>query len=54
MNLNYDKDGLTYAVLSYLMWELTPIYWKLVHHVAPGEILAQRVFWSFILCLFFY
>lgn len=51
MNLNHDKDGVTYAVLSYLMWGLTPIYWKLVHHVAPGEILAQRVFWSFIFML---
>ncbi|MCZ8496144.1 EamA family transporter [Priestia sp. Y58] len=51
MNLNHDKDGVTYAVLSYLMWGFTPIYWKLVHHVAPGEILAQRVFWSFIFML---
>ncbi|MCQ9282912.1 EamA family transporter [Priestia aryabhattai] len=51
MNLNHDRDGVIYAVLSYLMWGLTPIYWKLVHHVAPGEILAQRVFWSFIFML---
>ena len=54
MNLNHDRDGVIYAVLSYLMWGLTPIYWKLVHHVAPGEILAQRVFGLLFLCLFFY
>ncbi|MBV6737677.1 EamA family transporter RarD [Priestia megaterium] len=51
MKLNYEKDGVMYAILSYLMWGITPIYWKLVQHVPSGEILAQRVFWAFIFML---
>ena len=51
MKLNNEKDGVVYAVLSYVMWGVTPIYWKLTQHVSSGEILAQRVFWSFIFML---
>ncbi|QTL51224.1 EamA family transporter RarD [Priestia aryabhattai] len=51
MKLNYEKDGVMYAILSYLMWGITPIYWKLVQHVSSEEILAQRVFWAFIFML---
>lgn len=48
MKLNNEKDGVVFAVISYIMWGVTPIYWKLIQHVSSGEILAQRVFWSFI------
>lgn len=48
MKLNNEKSGILNAVLSYVMWGLTPIYWKLVQNVSAEEILAQRVFWSFI------
>lgn len=48
MKLDNEKDGVVLAVLSYIMWGLTPIYWKLTQHISSGEILAQRVFWSFI------
>lgn len=51
MKLNNEKDGVVFAVVSYVMWGLTPIYWKLTEHVSSGEILAQRVFWSFIFML---
>ena len=51
MKFNNEKDGVVYAILSYIMWGLTPIYWKLIQHVSSGEILAQRVFWSFIFML---
>ncbi|MBN9898780.1 EamA family transporter RarD [Bacillus thuringiensis] len=51
MKLNNEKDGIVFAVLSYIMWGITPIYWKLIQHVSSGEILAQRVFWSFIFML---
>ncbi|MGJ7921784.1 EamA family transporter RarD [Neobacillus sp. LXY-4] len=56
MKLNNEKDGVVYAVFSYVMWGLTPIYWKLTQHISSGEILAQRVFWSFIfmIVLLFY
>ncbi|MGI8387298.1 EamA family transporter RarD [Robertmurraya sp. P23] len=51
MKLNNEKDGVLFAVLSYVMWGLTPIYWKLTQQISSGEILAQRVLWSFIFML---
>lgn len=48
MILNDKKEGIGSAILSYVMWGLTPIYWKLIQHIYAGEVLAQRVFWSFI------
>lgn len=51
MKLNNQQKGIVYAILSYVMWGLTPIYWKLIQDVSSGEILAQRVFWSFIFML---
>lgn len=43
--------GAIYAGLSYLVWGILPIYWKLLSHVGSEEILANRVFWSFIFML---
>jgi chloramphenicol-sensitive protein RarD len=40
--------GVIYAGFSYLLWGLFPIYWKLLGEVSSEEILANRVFWSFI------
>lgn len=51
MKLSSEKKCILYAVLSYLMWGLTPIYWKLIQHVSSEEILAQRIFWSFVFML---
>jgi chloramphenicol-sensitive protein RarD len=51
LNLNNEKDGVVFAILSYVMWGLTPIYWKLTQYISSGEILAQRVLWSFIAML---
>jgi chloramphenicol-sensitive protein RarD len=31
------------------MWGLLPIFFKLLHHVAPIEVVAQRVLWSLVL-----
>jgi chloramphenicol-sensitive protein RarD len=46
---NYARRGLVYAVLSYGLWGLVPLYFKLVAAVAPAEVVAQRIFWSFVL-----
>lgn len=50
--MNNEKDGVMYAIFSYILWGLTPLYWKLVQHISSGEILAQRVIWSYIFVLF--
>ncbi|RJS60016.1 EamA family transporter RarD [Bacillus sp. PK3_68] len=42
------KKGALYIFLSYLLWGLFPIYWKMLEHVTAHEILANRVLWSFV------
>lgn len=41
--------GTLFAVLAFAWWGLSPIYFKWVAHVAPMEVLANRVVWSFVL-----
>ncbi|WML40847.1 EamA family transporter RarD [Neobacillus sp. OS1-2] len=43
--------GAIHAAFSYFIWGLLPIYWKLLNHVNAKEILANRIFWSFIFML---
>lgn len=43
-----DVRGAFWAVAAYGWWGLAPIYFKLVGHVPPLEILAHRVVWSFL------
>lgn len=42
------KSGLVYAILSYGIWGIFPLYWKMLLHVPPQQILAHRVIWSLI------
>ncbi len=42
------KRGVILALSAYLFWGLLPIYWKTLDHVPSFEILANRIFWSFI------
>lgn len=51
MRLDNDKEGVLYAILSFVMWGVVSIYWKLIQQVSAGEILAQRILWSFIFML---
>lgn len=56
MKNNQVKLGAIQAGISYILWGIFPIYWKLLDHVSSNEILANRIFWSFlsmILLLFF-
>jgi chloramphenicol-sensitive protein RarD len=43
------RQGVVYGVLSYGLWGLIPLYFKLVARLSPLEVLAHRVFWSFLL-----
>jgi chloramphenicol-sensitive protein RarD len=51
MKKSETQLGAIYAAFSYLLWGLLPIYWKLLNTVQAKEILANRVFWSFIFML---
>jgi chloramphenicol-sensitive protein RarD len=37
-----------YAISSFLLWGLFPLYFKLLQDVGPFDIVLQRVFWSLI------
>lgn len=44
-------NGLPYALGAYLTWGFVPVYFKLLSHVPPVEIVAQRIWWSIPLLL---
>ena len=44
-------NGLPYAISAYLIWGFIPVYFKLLSHVPPIAIVAQRVLWSIPLLL---
>ena len=43
-----QMDGIVFGALSYLMWGVLPLYWKLLAQVPSDEILAHRIIWSFV------
>jgi chloramphenicol-sensitive protein RarD len=49
-----DLKGVFYCALSYFTWGLFPLYWKLIRNVSALEILAHRIFWSFIFMYLLY
>jgi chloramphenicol-sensitive protein RarD len=44
-------SGLPYAISAYLIWGFMPVYFKLLNHVPPIAIVAQRILWSIPLLL---
>ncbi|WP_010200082.1 EamA family transporter RarD [Bacillus sp. m3-13] len=43
--------GIVSAGLSYILWGILPLFWKLVDEVPAGEILAHRIVWSLVFML---
>jgi chloramphenicol-sensitive protein RarD len=46
-----DRQGFGAAIAAYGLWGLLPIFFKLLHHVGPVEVVAQRIIWSLILII---
>ncbi len=44
----YKVSGVWYAIIAFLTWGVFPLYWKPLKVVPAIEILAHRVFWSFV------
>lgn len=42
-------SGLFYGLGAYSLWGIIPIYFRLVRHLNPLEVLAHRAVWSFLL-----
>jgi chloramphenicol-sensitive protein RarD len=40
--------GLWQAVAAYVCWGLFPFYWKQVAQAPAGQVMAHRIFWSFV------
>ena len=50
-NLKSQQDslpGVGYASAAFLIWGLSPIYWKVLRNIPAFEIIMHRVIWSFI------
>ncbi|HYE82952.1 MAG TPA: EamA family transporter RarD [Clostridia bacterium] len=40
--------GVFYGAIGFTAWGFLPIYWKLLDEIPADEILAHRIFWSFL------
>jgi len=43
--------GAVYTATAFLIWGLSPVYWKVLHTVPPLEIIMHRTIWSFVFLL---
>lgn len=44
------KKGVIAAVMSYVIWGILPLYWKLLGQVDSMYVLASRIIWSLAFC----
>ena len=44
-------SGVTCASTAFLIWGLSPMYWKVLHNIPTFEIIMHRVVWSFFFLL---
>ncbi|MCP4023916.1 MAG: EamA family transporter RarD [Desulfobacteraceae bacterium] len=44
-------SGIFYLLPAYLVWGLSPVFWKLLSHVPAFELLVHRTLWSLIFLL---
>ena len=47
------KIGFIAGISTFVMWGLFPLYFKLLQNVSAVEILAHRIFWSFVFVFLF-
>ena len=43
-----SRNGILSALIAYSLWGFLPLYWKALLDVPAGEILANRIVWSFV------
>ncbi|AOR62810.1 EamA family transporter RarD [Pectobacterium wasabiae] len=51
MNAQQTREGIFFALGAYFIWGIAPVYFKLLEHVPPNEILTHRIIWSFFFML---
>ncbi len=47
------RMGILAGLSAYFIWGIAPLYFKAVAEIPLWEVLAQRVFWSLVVCLAF-
>ena len=40
------SKGILFVLSGYLLWGFFPLYWALLNHVNPSEVLVHRILWS--------
>ena len=45
------NTGILYALATYLLWAVLPIYWKQLHHVSAAQLIGHRIIWVFLMLL---
>src|SRR5690606_24424122 len=40
------RDGVVAGLVAYVLWGFLPIYFKVIEHVPPLEVLAHRIVWA--------
>lgn len=53
MKSSETSSGILFVAITYLIWGVFPLFWKLLDQVSSFEILLNRVIWSFIFTLLF-
>ena len=41
-----SRTGVLFALGAFTFWGFTPLFFKLIEHVSPFEVVAHRVVWS--------
>jgi len=49
MALSSRTKGYLFTLLSFIIWGILPLYWRMMSRAGALEILAHRMFWSFVL-----
>ncbi|PXX98783.1 EamA family transporter RarD [Marinifilum breve] len=52
-NNKNNTVGYIYALQAFFAWGILPLFWKLLSDIPAMEVLAHRIFWSFVFLLLF-
>lgn len=52
-NSKNNTVGYIYALQAFFAWGILPLFWKLLSDIPAMEVLAHRIFWSFVFLLLF-
>ena len=43
--------GILYALATYILWGLFPIYWKQLDYIPAAQLIGHRILWSFLMLM---